>query len=190
MRGDFFFDVHLGRVVGLEVPVPDVISTIMWRIHANAKGLFAVAFPEMQGKDMGSSVRVFSDTREVLERLRLILASLPVLGEYMDISGVSQTPSGITEYECFQRVKFKSVGAYNRRCERRGRTPYTKEEVLRSREQRFPDNSLGIIQMRSASTGQTFPVFFRRQACPEGLPGHPGSYGLSKATAAFHVPVF
>ncbi len=104
------------------LPSGDITPYFLWekvyqQIHlalvevqdANKKVEIGVAFPEYNSEKnyLGSKLRLFSPSNEVLENLK-ITEWLSRLTDYVHITKIRDVPKKVEKYACFKRVQLKN----------------------------------------------------------------------------------
>lgn len=167
-----------------EIPISFLWSKVYMRLHLalaqekekRGKGIFAVSFPQYQAHTLGNILRIFAETREDLETLNMKHV-LQHLQEYVHITGVRdiQKQHGWAIYKRYQPDG--TVQRKARRYSRRHRVSYEEAcHILKSK----PRKTVPYIQLRSASSQQTFSLFIQRIETNEKQGQSFSAYGLSQ----------
>lgn len=173
-----------------ELPATVLMSELFGHIHLalvdHGKGAVGVSFPSAgDAVGLGGVLRLHS-TKAHLETVQRGLR-LGALAGYLAVQGPQAIPSDV-KYRVVKRVQAKSSPArLRRRLVRRHKM--TMEQAVKQ----VPDKAkeslkLPFINLKSASTGQLFPLFIEQAAYQsEPQPGQFSTYGLSSSTT---VPWF
>jgi len=157
------------------------------RIHgalSRGDGDIGISFPAMDSEMIGDKIRVFAPTEEGLTKLG-IRGWLSRLSEYSHLSSIRRVPEKIEGYAFFRRVQVKSFPCVARRKARReGITVEKATELLGPSK---PLTKLPYIQLKSASSGQRFPLIISRILSDQPVVGAYSTYGLSTTST---VPLF
>ncbi|MFZ5521676.1 MAG: type I-F CRISPR-associated endoribonuclease Cas6/Csy4 [Pseudomonadota bacterium] len=178
---DHYIDIRLRP--DPESPSHHLMSALYSRLHRALVQLrcddVGVSFPAMRREPptLGDRLRLHGGLHRLQE-----LQRLPWLGsvaDHVDVSELAAVPPG-ARHRRVQRVQAKSnVERLRRRYMRRhGVDAATARERLPESVARTVD--LPFVQVRSASTGQTFRMFLSHGPIqPEQVPGAFNAYGLS-----------
>ena len=179
----------------MNIPLSFLWTKVFTQLHiafvdyTNTKGAmpFAVGFPEYDKKGLGVKLRIFSDSRENLERLQ-VGNWMSRLSDYIHVTSIRKVAVGrINGYAVYSRFQpDASVERKARRYIRRHNDVTLKEAValLKTKPQ---EGQFSYIQLKSASTGERFSLFIRQQLLESPQMGNFNTYGLS---ATGSVPEF
>lgn len=185
-----YIDIHLRS--DPEFPVHQLMAALYTKLHRGLVQLqlssVGVSFPGYQEKppSLGQTLRLVGPEND-LERL-MARAWLQGMRDHVEAKDIAPVPKDAV-HRSLRRVQAKSSpGRMRRRQMRRhglsedqarARVPDTAAEVLR----------LPFVTLKSASTGQTFPLFLQLSPpVPAAQPkAHFNAYGLSNTAA---VPWF
>ena len=150
-----------------------------------------LAFPKYANdKFLGDTLRIFSPTKEGLEKLDLNRWIARLL-DYVTVSEIKEVPSNITEYGSFRRKQFKinAERLARRQAKRKG---ISYEEALHNyadfnEEEKKKENKLPYINVKSLSSNREMKIFIEKMKQTEPKEGLFSTYGLSKETT---VPLF
>lgn len=171
----------------LEVSQPFLLSKLYSAIHKrlvelkdeNENVTIGISFPEYSSNTLGSKLRLFAESKEILENFDA-KKTLRIYTEYAHISSIRETPNGITSYAKFTRVQ--SSPTPERIARRKAkRTGCTYEEAIQSISEYAPDKiTLPYILIKSSSTNKGFSLFIRKEQVVTTEPFIFNTYGLSK----------
>lgn len=176
------------------IPDADLSSAFLWTkvftqlhialadsIHTKKSMPFAAGFPEYDEKGLGIKLRIFSGNRENLETLQ-IGNWMARLSDYVHMTSIRKVPEGrIKGYAVYSRVQPDASIARKARRYVKRHEGVTIEEAAALLKTKAPESHLPYIQIRSASTGERFSLFIRRQSLESPQPGDFNAYGLSTA---------
>lgn len=181
MKASHYFDIEVRK--GGDLNTPHVHTLALKHLHASGVP-FAMGFPKMNGNYFGSVLRVFSESGVALEGIQDHLKSTP-LDDYVKVRRIMEVPTtGISSWERYDMVRFKSIERRARRYESKGEGPYSHEmSVIRMiEEQKKMLDNTPFLEIYAYSTRQNFRLYIRRSACDSSLDGKTNSYGLSSAS--------
>jgi len=171
-----------------ETPAFFLMSRVFVQIHLalgnwkNQTGSqpFGISFPQYEEKSLGEKIRIFAESRELLEKLDME-GSLKRLKDYVHLTSIRKVPMNrITGYASFSRYQpDSSVKQKARRFS--ARHPSTSyEEALSQMKQKKEDYGKPFIHMKSLSGGQKFNLFIAKTPQAEEMRGFFSTYGLSR----------
>lgn len=180
---DHYLDIRLRPEP--ELPATHLMDVLVGRLHlalaARAEGDIGISFPEhgsASSRSLGEVLRLHGRAA-ALDALMAGHALAGGVADHVDIGPVTAVPPGAA-HRVVRRVQAKSSAARMRRRQMR-RHGYDEQQA---REQ-VPDTiertlALPCLHLRSASTGQFFPLFIEHgPLLPTPRPGNHGAYGLS-----------
>ena len=153
--------------------------------------LMGLGFPKYSNdRFLGDTLRIFSPTKEGLEKLDLN-RWIAMLLDYLTVSDIKEVPAKVTEFVSFRRKQFKTNAERlaRRQAKRKG---ISYEEALKNyenfdEEKKKKKNKLPYINVKSLSSDRELKVFIEKVKQTEQKDGLFSTYGLSKETT---VPLF
>lgn len=147
-----------------------------------------ISFPKYNDKTfrLGNSLRLFAQTKDDLEKLRLD-QWLKRLLDYVSVSDIKHVPDDIEIYVSFFRQQFKSSSERlaRRQAKRKG---ISFEEAMKNYEMMEEQTSeLPFIIFNSLSSAQKLKVFIQKEVKNVDSAGSFNTFGLSKSAT---VPWF
>jgi CRISPR-associated endonuclease Csy4 len=149
--------------------------------NLDGKVSIGVAFPEysIEKNQLGNQLRLFSPSREVLEKLK-IDEWLSRMIDYVQISCIHDVPERVERYACFKRIQPKSNNARlaRRKAKRQG---ISYEEALAySQSKEEQTSQLPFIHIKSHSSGKRYRLIIAQTETTNTLKaGGFSTYGLS-----------
>ena len=145
----------------------------------NGHSRIGISFPEYD-QQLGRKLRLFANSKTELEALD-IPSYLSRLTDYLHFMRARPIPDNkIQSYAIFKRIQNKTnpERIARRKAKREGISYQQALDFLKGRQQ--PHYKLPYIHIKSASTGQTYPLLIQRIKAAEAKPNCIfNSYGLS-----------
>lgn len=190
----YYIDITL--LPGADIAINFLWEKVYQQLHialvnlkdSQQKVAVGVAFPEYDDKEhkLGTILRLFSEAPEPLEQLS-IKKTLSTLSEYTHVTRVKPVPETVTGHALFKRIQTKSsTSRLARRKAKRENISYD-EAWGRIAERPTQTTNALYIQMKSLSSGCSFPLFIHKQQVDQTHQGKFSTYGLSATTT---VPEF
>lgn len=187
---DSYFDIKA-------LPNPEIIQSavlghLMQHLHQLLPafdGRIGLAFPAYgQQHTLGGIVRVLGEHKDS-DVLYQQLQGMTDISDYALLTPIEPTPANISQYVKYTRAHAKGNSRLQR-LKRRHQAAGTWTDELASLIASKYSQPLHLphVSLNSASSGQRFMLFVRRQLVQEGGQGVFNSYGLSLGEAA--VPAF
>ena len=186
---EFYQELRL--LPGSEVPVTALWNELYPLLHRGMAAFkdgeghvpFGCTFPEYEAGaekcSLGHIMRVFAETKELLEQLDLP-DRLQRLQDYFYITRVRPVPKArIKGYVNFSRKHDEANNSAKARRYARRHGMGEKEAMALFKTDK-PILKLPYIKMRSGSTGQSFCLFVQKKEGKEPQQGSLGTYGLSE----------
>lgn len=198
MRPKFYLDVNLQMTSHMNKH--DTMSFAVQKLHhaMNVVGECALGFPGLGGeRGLGTKVRVFSESFDVLSQVRLVLQEDWRMTEAFAFESVKSVPEIATKYEAYYRFRL-SHGLSQLRAERLSSSGLAQKFINRNqliREKQISTlhqsiEHIGFATIYSHSTGKQFKLYIVRRSCNSISEGKPDAYGLSRKTQVISLPVF
>jgi len=153
----------------------------------NGHSVIAASFPEYSDNvfPLGRKLRLFSKTREQLQKLNLA-KWLNRLTDYTHCTSIKEVPP-VKQYACFKRVQFDSniERLARRRAKRKGES--LEEALMHYSGFKEQQSKLPFVNMQSLSKGERYRLFIEQEIVEQEKEGLFSCYGLSKTAA---VPWF
>ena len=174
-----------------ELTQSQVLSHLMQALHQHLPayaGRIGVAFPGYgQARTLGGIIRLIGNEADC-QALHQQLHASGNISDYALLYAVAKVPQGIQSHARYSRSHHKGPSALRRAEQRLGTQGKWQAEIadkMRAKWQTPP--KLPHLQLRSASTKQTFTLWIQQQNHTHPKPGLFSAYGLSQEAT---VPQF
>ncbi|CAK0781605.1 conserved hypothetical protein [Gammaproteobacteria bacterium] len=163
---------------GISIPVLERALGVLHGVFRKSPGKYAIALPLArfgEHRHPGTVVRVFSETREDLDRLVAAIQEQSVVMDYLMIGYPRIVPANFSgPWREYRRYRISNRGSRLEKC----------------REFRLQEASkLPYLRVISRSTGHGFGVYIAQLDAGRTDDCKPDSYGLSVATRPFALPL-
>lgn len=180
MKPRIYFDIEVradARGDGLVIPIMERAFGVLHGAFREFPSRYAIALPHARSgthRHPGSSIRVFSETREALDSLVSAIQSHSVVRDYLQLGYPRRIPDGFDgPWHEYRRYRITNRSSRLEKC---------REFRLRQAEE------LPYLRSISKTNGHGFGVYI---AIMNGGPANdcqPDSYGLSVASRPFTLP--
>jgi CRISPR-associated endonuclease Csy4 len=187
---DNYFDMK--ALPNPEIIQSAVLAHLMQQLHKLLpafEGRIGLAFPAYgQQRTLGGIIRVLGERKDI-ERLYDQLQGMADVTDYALLTSIEPTPVSITQYARYTRVHAKGNSRLQRLKRRHQAAGTWTDELATAIASKYSQPlHLPHVSLNSASSGQAFILFVRRNVVQEQGGGAFNAYGLSLGDAA--VPVF
>ncbi|MEY8241149.1 MAG: type I-F CRISPR-associated endoribonuclease Cas6/Csy4 [Cycloclasticus sp.] len=177
-----------------EIIQSSVIAHLMQQLHKllpSFDGRIGLAFPAYgQQRTLGGIIRVLGEGKDV-DIIYQQLQEIKDVTGYAVMTAIEPIPTMVNEYARYTRVHAKGNSRVQR-LKRRHQAAGTWTEELAANIAKKYSQSLNLphVSLNSASSGQVFILFVRRDTVQKKGEGLFNAYGLSLISSNAAVPVF
>lgn len=181
--------IEITLLPALEISQPFLLSKLFTAIHMklvemkDEKGNvdIGLSFPEYSdaNKTLGTKLRLFAQTREVLERFD-VKTTLKIYSEYAHFTSIREVPDKVSSYVQFKRIQ--PPATRDQLAKRKAkRMNLTYDEAAETFPTYAPDRiTLPYVVIKSKSTNEGFSLFVKKEQTLTKEPFIFNTYGLSK----------